>query len=119
MQHNLSEKDEEALENIVKYCDSATLHLAKFGSTFEDFKENLIFQEACSFDALQIGEAANKLTNEYKNSHPDIPWYQIIALRNTVAHAYGHIDIETLWETIINDFPPLRDFCAKELNLTT
>lgn len=116
MVRNLSEKDESALENIIKYCDSAASHIREFGDSFESFESNLAFQESCSFDAIQIGEAANKLTDEFKEAHPEIPWHQIVALRNSVAHAYGYIDIEILWETVIDDFPALREFCLNQLN---
>lgn len=114
---NLREKDEEALNSIVGYCENALNHIGQFGNTYEDFKNNLAFQESCSFDAIQIGEAANRLSDEYKEAHPDIPWHQIIGLRNTVAHAYGYIDLGILWETITEDFPPLKFFCEKELGL--
>ena len=112
---NLSEKDEKALKAILEYCDKAARHINDFGNSLEDFENNLALQEACSFDAIQIGEAANRLSEEYKDKHPEIPWHQIIALRNAVAHAYGYIDKTVLWETITEDFPPLRRFCAKQI----
>ena len=40
-----------------------------------------------------------------------MPWNQIKALRNVVAHNYGKIDKETLWETISNDIPRLQGYC--------
>lgn len=42
-----------------------------------------------------------------------MPWNQIKALRNVVAHNYGKIDKEILWETILNDIPKLWDYCSK------
>jgi len=114
---NLTETDEDALRGIVNYCDRAKQHIEKFGHSYDAFEHNLAFQEACSFDAIQIGESARHLSDEYKTSHPEIPWHQVIALRNNVAHAYGHIDIEVLWETITEDFPALRAFCAKQIGL--
>lgn len=35
------------------------------------------------------------------------------ALRNVVAHAYGKIDKETLWETLISDIPELNGYCCQ------
>ena len=117
MAPSLSEKDENALNSILGYCENADRHIEKFGNKYDDFKNNLVFQEACSFDAIQMGEAANRLSEEYKEMHPDVPWHQIIGLRNAVAHAYGHIDLEILWETVTEDFPRLRDFCRQQLGL--
>lgn len=37
---------------------------------------------------------------------------QIKALRNVVAHSYGKIDAESLWETITIDIPKLKDYCS-------
>ena len=114
---NLSEKNEEALRGILRYCDNARGHVETLGNTFEKFQTNLALQEACSFDAIQIGESARNLSDDFKEAHQEIPWHEVIALRNKVAHAYGHIDQAVLWDTILYDFPPLRDFCAKQLGL--
>lgn len=114
---NISEKDEDALRTILEYCNNTAQHIEEFGDTFEEFARNLAFQESCSFDAIQIGEAANKLSDEYKESHPEIPWHQAVGLRNAVAHAYGYIDLGVLWETITEDFPRLKRFCENELGL--
>lgn len=67
---------------------------------------------------LQIGELANKLTNDYKESTEDqIPWKAVRGLRNIVAHEYGHIDCQSLWETIQTDVPVLKEFCEREIAL--
>ena len=42
-----------------------------------------------------------------------MPWNQIKALRNVVAHNYGKIDKETLWETLLGDIPELNDYCCQ------
>ncbi len=42
-----------------------------------------------------------------------MPWNQIKALRNMVAHNYGKIDKEILWETISNDIPQLQEYCEE------
>lgn len=46
-----------------------------------------------------------------------MPWNQIKALRNMVAHNYGKIDIEILWETISNDIPQLQEYCEEIVKL--
>jgi uncharacterized protein with HEPN domain len=54
-----------------------------------------------------IGEAARRVSTPYMDSHPEIPWRQIIGQRNILAHEYGHIDHEQLYKTAINDIPEL------------
>lgn len=44
-------------------------------------------------------EAANLLTNEFKTSHGDIPWKQIIKMRHVLVHGYSNVLPEILWET--------------------
>ena len=60
---------------------------------------------------LQIGELARHLTTEFKAAHADIPWRNIIGLRNVVVHGYGQLDMETIWATITEDIPELYRKC--------
>lgn len=61
---------------------------------------------------MQIGELTTRLTNDFKQTYTGMPWTQIKALRNVVAHSYGKIDVESLWETITIDIPKLKDYCS-------
>lgn len=54
-----------------------------------------------------IGEAASKVSLECRTEYPQIPWANIIAMRNRLIHAYFDIDLDILWKTIIEDLPPL------------
>lgn len=54
-----------------------------------------------------IGEAANRIRNDTQLKHPEIPWPQIIAMRNRVIHAYDEVDLNVLWDVIELDLPPL------------
>ena len=60
---------------------------------------------------LQIGELVGKLTDEFRAEHPDVPWQQIKAMRNIVAHQYGTVDAEITWEIITEDIPKLKSYC--------
>jgi uncharacterized protein with HEPN domain len=54
-----------------------------------------------------IGEAASKISEESQQLHPQIPWPQIIAMRNRLIHAYFEIDLEVVWKTVTEDLPVL------------
>jgi uncharacterized protein with HEPN domain len=54
-----------------------------------------------------IGEAAAQISNESREALPQIPWSDIIAMRNRLIHAYFDINLDILWKTIIEDLPPL------------
>jgi len=54
-----------------------------------------------------IGEAAARIGIESKEKHPSIPWLQIVGIRNRLVHGYDAVDLDILWDTIIDDLPPL------------
>lgn len=55
-----------------------------------------------------IGEAANKVTFNTRKQYSDIPWKQIIDMRNRLIHGYFDIDLDIIWQTIIDELPPLH-----------
>jgi uncharacterized protein with HEPN domain len=56
-----------------------------------------------------LGEAAARLSDEFQEKHPDIPWFKIIGMRNILIHDYFGIDIEAVWSVVENDLPVLYD----------
>ena len=54
-----------------------------------------------------IGEAAYKITKEFKESHKDLPWKQIEGMRHILVHGYFSISPEVLWDVIENDIPSM------------
>lgn len=54
-----------------------------------------------------VGEAANRVPNEERAKHPEIPWSQIISLRNRLIHGYDAIDYEILYQILSHDLPEL------------
>ena len=62
-----------------------------------------------------IGEAASKVSEEYKDKHPEIPWGQIVGMRNHLIHVYFDIDYDTVWNTIQKDIPELIKMATKLL----
>jgi uncharacterized protein with HEPN domain len=54
-----------------------------------------------------IGEAASKVTRKTQEQCPQIPWPDIVAMRNRLIHAYFDIDLDRVWDTVTEDLPPL------------
>ncbi len=54
-----------------------------------------------------IGEAARRVSKSYMTAHPEIPWRKIIGQRNILAHEYGQIDHDLLYNTAVDDIPAL------------
>lgn len=54
-----------------------------------------------------IGEAAYQITDEIETRYPEIPWQDIVGMRNRLVHAYYAINLNILWKTVTKDLPPL------------
>jgi uncharacterized protein with HEPN domain len=54
-----------------------------------------------------IGEAAARVTPDGRAESPEIPWQDIIGMRNRLIHAYFDIDLDRVWDTVSDDLPPL------------
>jgi uncharacterized protein with HEPN domain len=58
---------------------------------------------------LQIfGEAAFKLSSEYRDQYPEIPWAKIMGMRHILVHDYFAIDLEIVWNVVENELPILK-----------
>jgi uncharacterized protein with HEPN domain len=55
-----------------------------------------------------IGEACRALSAEIRDRHPEVPWRQIIGMRNVVVHDYFRVDVEAVWSAVANDLPRLK-----------
>ncbi|MBM6829478.1 DUF86 domain-containing protein [Anaerotignum lactatifermentans] len=106
-----ADRNAEVLKHMVKYCDQIEETVLRFQKDFAVFAKDHIYQNAVALCVLQIGELTTKLTEEFKQTYTGMPWNQIKAMRNIVAHNYGSIDAEILWETIENDVPQLKAYC--------
>lgn len=62
-----------------------------------------------------LGEAAGRVTRETQYDHPEIPWQQIIGMRNRLIHGYDSVDLGILWQVIEADLPPLVESLRKAL----
>lgn len=54
-----------------------------------------------------IGEAARRVSDAFRKTHPRIPWKEMIGLRNILAHDYGRIDHDKLYTTAVREIPKL------------
>ncbi len=81
----------------------------------EAFEQDELIQ-VWIFHHLQIiGEAAARLGRDFHDAHPEVPWPQIVAMRNVLVHEYFGIDLNEVWKTIERDLPRLKRAVAELL----
>lgn len=89
----------EAVDRIKKYTGTMSLdELRTDQKTIDAVVRNLEI----------IGEAANRLPDDFKKDHPTIEWQKVIGLRNRIVHAYFGIDLQLVWQIIGKDLLLLR-----------
>lgn len=88
---------------------AAIAEIQKFtrGMDYETFRSDDRTIRAVEINFIIIGESANHIPEELEETHSDIPWNLMRAIRNRVVHVYFSIDAKLLWETVQNDLPPL------------
>ena len=79
----------------------------------DELYRNEILLDSMLFRLIQISENANKLSDEYKDEHNNIPWTAIYGLRNRIVHDYGNVDMEIVYSTLKDDIPELLEMIKK------
>ena len=100
-------RDHGRLEEILKYA----LNVEQIvGDTdFDKFVSDIRIYYSVMKNVEVIGEAANMLTRHFREVHNELPWRQIISLRNVLVHSYAQVSDADLWHTATNDIRPLRE----------
>ena len=89
----------DAIEKIEGYLKSVSA---------EQFLQDRLLQDGVVRRLEIIGEASRNLSDELRQKHPEVPWGQIIGLRNRITHAYFNVDLHIVWEIVQNDLSPLK-----------
>ena len=77
------------------------------GVKFAKFEKDKVLRLATERELLIIGEAANHLSPQFRNKHPEIPWAVFIGFRNVLAHEYGESLLTRVWLAATESVPDL------------
>lgn len=77
------------------------------GRARDDLDNDRVFELSMTRLVEVIGEAANRVSENTRNAHPQIAWPQIIGTRNRLIHGYDLVNLDVLWDIIELDIPPL------------
>lgn len=88
----------EAIERIEKY--------AKEGK--DAFYADELIQTWIVHHITIIGEACRSLPDDFQARYANVPWADIIGMRNILVHHYFGIDTEAVWSVVVRDIPELK-----------
>ncbi len=89
----------EAIEKTHKYCSAMKKN---------EFLRNSLVKDAVVRNVEIIGEAAKKLSSEFRKRYPEIPWKDISGMRDKIVHDYTGIDFKVVWDVVRLDLPELK-----------
>lgn len=99
---------EEALEKILRHTK---------GKTFEQIYDDENLYDAIIRRFEVMGEASTKISQETREKYAELPWREMVGMRNRLIHNYFDVDSKILWDTIKNSLPDLRVKLRKVLSL--
>ncbi len=88
----------ECIERISKYTSDGK----------KVFLADQLTQDAVIRNFEIIGEAAKRVPEDYKQSHPKIPWRGLTAFRDVLIHQYEGVDLQEVWKVIEKELPSLK-----------
>ena len=88
-----------AIDKIEEVANSAN-----FDSFIKDYK----IHDIVMYNFIVVGEASNRISEEFKKTHTIVEWHKLRGMRNHLARSYDEIDYKVVWETIKNDLPILK-----------
>jgi uncharacterized protein with HEPN domain len=89
----------ECIERIESYIGNADKR---------KFLNSTLLQDAVIRNLQVLAESTQRLSDEAKESRQDIDWYRIAGFRNILVHDYLGLDLDTVWNIVVNEMPVLK-----------
>ena len=99
-------RDRERLQHMIEAINRISRYI--HGHTHEDLMADDMMYYAVVKNIEIIGEAANMLSNQFIESHKEVPWKMIRGMRNYIVHEYFQIDDTVVWSVVNSDLPQLK-----------
>jgi uncharacterized protein with HEPN domain len=77
------------------------------GRSRQDLDDDRVLSLAPTQLVQIVGEAANRVLSQRRGRHPEVPWREIIGLRNRLVHGCDAVDLDILWQVLTGDLPVL------------
>lgn len=76
--------------------------------SISEFKKNKLVVDAVIRNFEIIGEASTHISYAFRSAHPNVPWKQMTAMRNILIHEYFGVNLGTVWQTVQERLPSLK-----------
>lgn len=106
-------KDQIYCKDILQAIDDIESFTAVLN--FEDFAADRKTQMAVTRGLEIIGEAAKKLSKEFKKENERVPWRRIAGMRDFLIHDYGKVDLRKVWNAATEDIKELKATVEKAI----
>jgi uncharacterized protein with HEPN domain len=97
----------DAIQRIQEYITAVS---------YDQFLGNVLLQDGVVRQLEIIGEAATRISVEFRDTHPGVEWGKMIGMRNRLIHAYFEVNLSIIWDTVQTDLPSLRQQIAEILD---
>lgn len=95
------------IENLIEHIDLVLNDTN--GVSFEELIQNSILLRATCFSIAQIGEMMVQLEKHLHEKYPNLPWQNARKMRNVIVHDYRGTELDTVYLTIHNNLPQLKN----------
>lgn len=98
-------RDHIRFQHMLDAAQSAISHLAEHSR--EDLDNDRLFLNGIVRELEILGEAASQISHSTQKQYSDLPWKEMIGMRNHLIHAYFDINKNTVWLVVKESLPPL------------
>jgi len=87
-----------AIQRILRYSQNLTR---------QNLELNDEKQSAILYQITIIGEATKRLSLEFRQENPEVPWREMAGMRDVIVHEYDQLDLDVIWDVIHDKLPNL------------
>ena len=101
-------RDDAHIVDILRAAQRAVDGLA--GMELQAFIDDWRAQSIVLHQLLILGEAVKRLSPQFRESHPEMPWRSIAGQRDVIVHQYDDVDVPSVWAVVTKELPGLIKF---------